>query len=182
MEPATQPEPDAGESLEEVRGWIALRKAGWHDSDIADEAEADVHMVAQPCSAVARRDYEAGVEPGEGPQAEPPVPDRGIRGIHTGDEMQPHHAPVSQGLARLPTLLRPERPGRLAPGSPPRSPEGPAEGAEGEGQARQGPTRAERRKALAQALKKHRSDARRSEYEAKKARALAAAARRGDNR
>jgi len=49
----------------EVEGWLALRGAGWHDVDIAEESGVAAHLVAQLCSALKARRAREGEAPGE---------------------------------------------------------------------------------------------------------------------
>jgi hypothetical protein len=169
-------------SADEVRGWIALRKAGWHDADIADEAEVDVFKVAQLCSAVARRDHESGGEPGDGKVRPPRLQPRFPAGPFTPGSKCSHatrpypkgsldYCPICDrtGLDGLhPALYRnPKLDPPPEPKAKPEKPDRPM-------------TRAERRKALAEALREHKADARRSDYEARKAKAARAEAARRD--
>jgi hypothetical protein len=165
-------------SADEVRGWIALRKAGWHDADIADEAEVDVFKVAQLCSAVARRDHENGGETTDGKVRPPKLRPRFPIGHFTpGTKCRHDRSPLPKGSPDYcpccgrsgldgihPALYR--NPKLDPPREPRAKPEKPARPM----------TRAERRKAL----KEHRADARRSDYEARRAKAARAEAARRD--
>lgn len=96
----------------EVEGWLALREAGWADSDVADEAGVDVFKVAQLCSVVKQamadeeaRDADGGAywKPGRGPKLRPRFP----AGPFTPRSGCYHHCPGCDGtgevgLVRLP--------------------------------------------------------------------------------